>query len=179
MRLSRRAAIATLTLVSGALAGGCRCNEPLVVPDAAALAPPPPPPPPVVRDAGPDVSDASDAGPPAHHAKRPAPPAAPSGGVLKVEGRLAKGEVETVLHAGQSKMRACYDKAHAEDASLKGRVSFRLTVDERGRVTLGEVVTSTLGGDDAEMCMIRATRDFKFPAADGPSIITFPMNFGR
>ena len=43
-------------------------------------------------------------------------------------------------------------------------MTFRLTVDARGRVTLGEVVTSTLGGDDAEMCMIRATRDFKFPA---------------
>jgi hypothetical protein len=115
-----------------------------------------------------------------HHAKRPAPAPAPNGGgAFKVEGSLGKADAEKVIRAGQSKMRACYDKAHAENAALKGRVDFRLTVDDRGRVTLGEVVTSTLGGDDAEMCMIRATRDFKFPAAAGPSTITFPMSFGR
>jgi len=179
MRVPRWAPIAMVTLVPGALAAaGCRCNEPMAVPDAAVALAPPPPPPPVVRDAGPDVPDASDAGPPVHHARRAAPPSAPSGGALRVEGTLPKPDAERVVHAGQAKMRACYDTAHAEDAALKGRVDFRLTVDDRGRVTLGEVVTSTLGGDDAEMCMIRATRDFKFPAGS-PSIITFPMTFGR
>jgi hypothetical protein len=168
-----------VTLIPGALAAaGCRCNEPMAVPDAAVAAPAPPPPS-VVRDAGPDVPDASDGGPPAHHAKRAAPAPAPSGGAFRVEGSLGKADAEKVIQAGQAKMRACYDKARAEDADLKGRVSFRLTVDDRGRVSLGEVVTSTLGGDDAEMCMIRATRDFKFPAAGGPSFITFSMNFGR
>jgi hypothetical protein len=170
-------------VVLGLGAAGClRCNEP-AVPDAGLpVAPPPPPPAPAVRDAGPDVPDASDAGPgPVHHAaKRPAPAPAPSGGgAFKVEGSLARADAEKTVHAGQAKMRACYEAAHAQDAALKGRVVFRLTVDDRGRVTLGEVVTSTLGGDDAEMCMIRATRDFKFPAGGGPSTVSFQMNFGR
>jgi hypothetical protein len=168
------------TLLPGALAAvSCRCNEPMLVPDAAVVPAPPPPPPPVVRDAGPDVPDASEAGAgPPHHAKRLLP-AAPSGGGFKVEGSLPRADAERVLRAGQANMRACFDKAHAENAALEGRVDFRLTVDDRGRVTLGEVVASTLGGDDAEMCMIRATRDFKFPAASGPSFISFAMNFGR
>jgi hypothetical protein len=185
MRLPRWAEIALVTLVplavSGLGAAGClRCNEP-TVPDAGVAVAPPPPPPLVVRDAGPDVPDASDAGSgPVHHAgKRPAPTPAPGGGGFKVEGSLAKADAEKTVHAGQAKMRACYEAAHAQDAALKGRVVFRLSVDDRGRVTLGEVVTSTLGGDDAEMCMIRATRDFKFPAGGGPSTVSFQMNFGR
>jgi hypothetical protein len=172
-----------VTLAGSSLgAAGClRCNAPAVPDAGVAVAPPPPPPPPVVRDAGPDVPDASDAGSgPVHHAgKRPAPTPAPGGGGFKVEGSLAKADAEKTVHAGQAKMRACYEAAHAQDAALKGRVVFRLSVDDRGRVTLGEVVTSTLGGDDAEMCMIRATRDFKFPAGGGPSTVSFQMNFGR
>ncbi len=125
-------------------------------------------------DAGPDVPDASDAGgPPVHHAKKPAPAPAPTGGGgFKVEGTLAKVDAEKVVRAGYSKLRACSPGA-------KGKASFRLTVDPRGRVTLGEVVHSTLSGDDTEMCMIRTTRDLKFPASSGESKIDFGLTFGK
>jgi hypothetical protein len=60
-------------------------------------------------------------------------------------------------------------------------VTFALTTDERGRVTLGEVVKSTLGGGDPEMCMVQAARDWKFPAppGGGESRIEFQIGFGR
>jgi hypothetical protein len=161
-------------------ANGCaRCGAP-ELPDAVAFTPPPPPPPVVVRDAGSDVADAGPDGPPAarHHAvKKPAPSG--GGGALKVEGPLAKGDADQVVHAGAAKMRGCYEAAHAANPALKGRVSFQLTVDTRGRVTLGEVVTSTLADSDPEMCMIRATRDFKFPPAPGESKVTFQLGFPR
>src|SRR6476620_2711395 len=153
-----RIPVLVLLLVTAGAAGCARCNAPKV-PEASAP-PAPPPPPPVIKDAGPDVtdarSDASDAAPagPARPAKKagPAPTGAGAGGI-KVEGSLPKPDAEKIVRAGFAKLRACSPDA-------KGRVTFRLTIDGRGRVTLGEVVTSTLGGDDAEMCMIRATRDF-------------------
>jgi hypothetical protein len=71
-----------------------------------------------------------------------------------------------------AKLRAC-------NPSLPGRVMIRLEVDDRGHVTLGEVVRSTLASGDSELCMVRATRDFKFPAAAGGGTVTFPIVFGR
>jgi hypothetical protein len=174
-------AVLGTVLVLSAASGCARCNAP-ELPDAVAFAPPPPPPPPVVRDAGPDAVDAGPDGPPAthHHAvKKPAPAPSGGGGALKVEGPLAKPDADRVVSAGAARMRSCYEAALAGNPALKGRVSFQLTVDARGRVTLGEVTTSTLGDSDPEMCMIRATRDFKFQPASGESRVTFGMTFGR
>jgi hypothetical protein len=159
-------------------AGGCaRCGAPEPADAApklpsAATAP--------ARDAAPDVTDARsdagdgppDAGPARHPAKKAAAPGGGGGAGFRVEGSLPRAEAEKVVRAGMPKLRACVH-------NLAGKVVFRLTVDARGRVPLGEVVTSTLGGGDPEMCMVRATRDFKFPAAAGESTVSFQMSFAR
>lgn len=148
---------------------------------------PPPPPPPVVRDAAADVvdagGDAGDAGGPRRGGKKPAA-AAPAGGGgpggVKVEGALPKAEADKAVRGVSAKMRACYDQERAKKADLKGRVMFKFTINERGFVTVGEIVTSTLqGGSDAENCMVRAGRDFRFPRGAGESTISFGMTFGR
>lgn len=84
-----------------------------------------------------------------------------------------------MLRAGAGALRACYDGERAKNPALRGRATFRLTVDRRGRVTFGEVVTSTLGGGGTEMCMARATRSFKFPARteDADATVSFQMGF--
>jgi hypothetical protein len=150
--------------------------------------PPPPPAPapvaalpvPLVQDAGADAAvDAQpDAGGPVKHAarKKPAAPAGSGSGGFKVDGKLSKADVERVVRAGMQKLRACYAAAQATKPGLKGRVQFKLTIDHRGGVTLGEVLTSTLGGDP-EMCMVQATRDFRFARSDGESTVAFQMNF--
>jgi hypothetical protein len=172
-----------VTLLVGALCGACMRPQPTPTLDAAPDRPPAPAAP-VVRDAAPDVTDAAPdlaglhARSPAHHA----PAAAPGGSSgFKIEGNISKADAEKTLGAGKAKLRGCYEKEHAKDAALHGKVSFRLTVDERGRVSLGEVVTSTLGGGDPEMCMIEALRDLKFapPAGGGQSKLSFQMTFGR
>jgi hypothetical protein len=159
----------------------CQRSEKLTMPDTANV---PLPPPPLVVDAGSDArdaaSDASDAGPgggrrPAK--KSPAPAGDGGGGGLKVTGSLAKADADRIVRGAAGKLRGCYEKAKAASPSLQGKVTFRLTVDDRGRVTLGEVVTTTLDSGDAEMCMIRLARDFKFPPAGGESTVTFQMNF--
>ena len=171
------------TLAIAVSAGACTRSEP------PALPPPPPvaalPAPPVVQDAGTDASDAAvdappEGGGPIKHAakKKPAAPAASnSAGGLKVDGKLSKDDVEKVVRAGMLKLRGCYAAAKATKPDLKGRVLFKLTIDHRGGVTVGEVVTSTLGGGDPEMCMVQATRDFRFPRTDGESTVGFQMAF--
>jgi hypothetical protein len=170
--------------------GACarRAEAPVVV--DAALERPTPPAAPVVNDAAVDAQtvavDAQPdmAGPPRGHGHRAAPPARPSAGGFKLEGSITKADAETVLHGARGKLNVCYDKELAKNAAggaLRGRVIFRLSIDNRGRVPLAEVVTSTLGGGDPELCMVEALRDLKFPPSStgGESTLTFPMVFGR
>jgi hypothetical protein len=143
-----------------------------------------PPAAPGPKDAAADLTDAASdlAAPPAARSGGHRPPAEPrsAAGGFKIEGNISRSDVERILAIGKPKLRGCYDKEHAGNPALHGKVSFRLTVDDRGRVSLGEVVASTLGGGDPEMCMIEALRDLKFapPAGGGESKLSFQMAFG-
>jgi hypothetical protein len=138
----------------------------------------------VVRDAAAEVGDAApDAAGPAkpHHAgHHPSSDGERASGGFKIEGHLDKADAVKTLAGDKAQLRACYERERAKDPALHGKVSFRLTVDDRGRVSLGEVVTSSLGGGDPEMCMIEALRDLKFapPAGGGESTLSFQMAFG-
>jgi len=169
--------IIVVTILSAVAAGGACTRKP--APDLQPAAAPPPPPPPtpvVVRDAAPDVgdaaTDATDARPAA--AKKPAAaPAGGGGGGLKIEGKLSRADGEKVVRSAQGKLRAC-------GSGKKGRVSFKLTVDDRGHVTVVNIPTSTLpGGSEVETCMVHVLRDLLFPRGAGESTISFQMSFGR
>jgi hypothetical protein len=169
------------------LMGACSRPAAPVERDAAPDRPAPPAAPVVVKDAAAEVGDAApDAtglgARPHPTGHRPsADGARGASGGFKIDGNLAKADAEKTLAGGKAKLRGCYDQERAKNPALHGKVSFRLTVDDRGRVSLGEVVTSSLGGGDPEMCMIEALRDLKFapPAGGGESKLSFQMAFGR
>jgi hypothetical protein len=175
-------------LLTAAMA--CSRSEAPPAPEVAPQPPPPPPAAPVVRDAavdvvdaGGDAGDAGDAGGLRRGGKRPAA-AGPAGGGgpggVKVDGPLPKVDADKAIRGVSAKLRACYDQERAKKPDLKGRVTFKLTINERGFVTVGEIITSTLqGGSDAENCMVRAARDFRFPRGSGESTISFGLTFGR
>jgi len=169
--------------VSGVFVACSRQEAPKLEP-AAAPPPPAPPPAPVVRDAATDVGDAAtdagDAGPVRHAKKAPAAPAAGGSGALKVEGSLPRADGDKVLRAAQPQLRACFEKANPPGSGAKGRVSFKMTVDDRGHVTLTEISKSTLpGGSDVETCMVHVLRDLRFPRASGETTLSFQSSFGR
>jgi hypothetical protein len=153
-------------------------------PEVAPAPPAPPPPAPIVRDAAPDVTDAAtDASDAGGGGKRPV--GAPAGGGagaggLKVEGTLSRADGDKVVRGAQGKLRACFEEAHPKGSGRKGRVSFKMTVNDRGHVTVAEIPTSTLpGGSDVETCMVHVLRDLQFPRGSGESTVSFQMSFGR
>jgi hypothetical protein len=167
--------VSVLALV---LAAACTKKEaPELAP--AAAPPPPPPPAPVVRDAAPDVGDAATDAADARGGGRkwvgvPATGGGAGAGALQVEGSLSRADGDKVIRAAQPKLRACVG------AAGKGRVSFKLTINDRGHVTLTEIPTSSLpGGSEAETCMVHVLRDLRFPRGSGESSVSFQMNFGR
>lgn len=166
------------------LVAGAACTRRAAVVDAAR---PEPAAPPVrdaavdrPRDAQPDLPPDAEARPRGHAHRAPAARPEPAGG-FKVQGDLPRADVEAVLRGARAKLDACYRNERERVPDLAGRVTFRLSVDGRGRVPLAEVVTSTLGGGDPELCMVEALRDLKFPASPsgGDSTLTFPLTFGR
>jgi hypothetical protein len=166
--------------------GGCTRKEAPELQPAAAPAPPPPPPPtpPAVRDAASDVGDAAVDAPVDTHrgsGKRPAaPPAGGGGGGIKVEGSLAHGGGDKVVREAQGKLRECFEQANPKGSGRKGRVSFNMTVDDRGHVTVVNIPTSTLpGGSEVETCMVHVLRDLRFPRSGGESTLSFQMSFAR
>lgn len=184
--MSRLAGCARLGIVLALMTAGACEKRPAVVDAAVAPAVVATPP---VRDAAPDLPrDAQADSPPDaagqaghRHAHRPAEPRpAPAGG-FKIEGGIGRPDAETVLRGARGKLEACFQKARAQAPALAGRVTFRLSVDARGRVPLAEVVSSTLGGGDPELCMVESLRDLKFPPSAGgaTSTLTFPMMFGK
>jgi len=149
--------------------------QPAVAPSVPAPAPV------VVRDAAADVVDAArDAGDARGHggAKKSAGgPAGGGSGGIKVEGSLSRADGEKVVRGAQGKLRACFEAAKTGG---KGRVSFKLTVNDRGHVTLTQIPTSTLpGGSEVETCMVHVLRDLLFPRGTGESTISFQMSFAR
>ncbi len=171
--------------ISLALAATFACTRKEAPELAPAAAPPPAAPAPAVRDAAPDVVDAaSDAGDARPAGKKGAgtPPADGSrgGGGFKVEGSLARADGEKVVRGAQGKLRACFEAAHAAGSGRKGRVSFKLTVNDRGHVAETHIESSTLpGGSDVESCMVNVLRDLRFPRGSGDSTLSFQMSFGR
>lgn len=171
-------------LMALAIVAGCTRKEaPELAP--AAAPPPPPPPAPVVRDAASDVGDAATDTADARGGRKwvgvPATGAAGAGaGALKVEGSLSRADGDKVVRAAQPKLRACFEKANPKGSGRNGRVSFKMTINDRGHVTLTEIPTSSLpGGSDVETCMVHVLRDLLFPRGSGESTIAFQMSFGR
>ena len=180
-RMGAAMAVVAILCVIAVSGGACTRKEAPELQPAAPPPPPPPPPPapPVVRDAASDVGDAAaDAPVDAHRGggKRSAsPPAAGGGGGgITVEGSLAHGGGDKVVREAQGKLRACVGPGR------KGRVSFNMTVDDRGHVTVVNIPTSTLpGGSEVETCMVHVLRDLRFPRSGGESTLSFQMSFAR
>ena len=174
------ALLVTLSILPGA------CSRHAAVPpviDAAPVRPLQPGPTP--KDGA--VEEAIDAHPDAAGAPRAqarrseAPPRPTGGGGFKLAGSLGKADAETVLRGARAQLNACYGDARGKNRALAGQVTFRLSIDNRGRVPLAEVVSSTLGGGEPERCMVEALRELQFPpsATGGESTLSFPMTFGR
>jgi hypothetical protein len=174
--------LSTVALVAAA---ACTRKEAPELAPAAAPPPTAPAPAPAVRDAAPDAVDAaSDAGDARAGGKKwvgtPGGGGTRGGGGFKVEGSLSRADGEKVVRGAQGKLRACYEAAHPSGAGRKGRVSFKLTVNDRGHVAETHIESSTLpGGSDVESCMVRVLRDLRFPRGSGDSSLSFQMSFGR
>ncbi len=62
---------------------------------------------------------------------------------------------------------SCYSVALSEDPTLRGRITFELTVDAAGSVVASRVVESNVSDPRVETCFAEAAATWRFPARTG------------
>jgi hypothetical protein len=100
------------------------------------------------------------------------------GSVQGNDGELSKALVSSVVRAHLASVKACYDRAHAKDATLQGALSLDWTIEPDGRVSRATVASSTLNSSDVENCILRQVTHWVFPKATRTTQVTrFPFAF--
>lgn len=105
---------------------------------------------------------------------------APSNGCDKKCAGSASDAIENALAQKAKQARRCYEKALANDATLKGKVSLNLKIGTNGSVCSVSVASNDIGNDYIGQCAADLFRNSSFPSPTGGCIETnLPLNFTR
>lgn len=87
---------------------------------------------------------------------------------------LSRSQLEAVVLAHGSDVRACLATARLIDANAAGRVRLRLVVGTEGRVLGVDLLEDSAG---AGTCLAATVRGWRFPTADGRTRTELPFDF--
>lgn len=108
-------------------------------------------------------------------------PSGTSGGGKKGRGRKAKRseeEIQIVFDRNRGGFDRLYARALRKDATLEGKVIFRLTIAPTGSVTSVSIVSSELGDPDLERKLKLRVKRLKFKAGNlATTTINYPIDF--
>lgn len=100
-------------------------------------------------------------------------------GTAKVKGQLSKELIDRVVRRHKKQIQFCFEKQLLRHPNLSGKVSLKWIITMSGGVTGAKVSSSSLGNKDAESCMLRSLRSWKFPKPQGGVVeVVYPFHFG-
>ncbi|MFT5682127.1 MAG: hypothetical protein ACI8RZ_003045 [Myxococcota bacterium] len=97
--------------------------------------------------------------------------------IQEVVGSRTTEDIAGIIMRHRSQARHCYELALREEAWLAGRVSYRVVVDEDGRVT-SIAGTDTIGNTTVERCIQSRIRRMRFPTATDSSLFEVRYDLG-
>ncbi len=99
-------------------------------------------------------------------------------GEITASGALDSAAIAAVVKSKLSGIKYCYEKELKNNPKLSGKVLVAFTIGETGDVVSYSVLNSTLGNAEAEQCMLRMIRRWKFPAPKGGQVtVEYPFIF--
>jgi len=98
-------------------------------------------------------------------------------GGAKVHGSLDKDIIRRIVRAHLGRVRHCYEKALASDASLAGKVTVSFVIGADGSVTSASVKDSTLASESVESCVLKAVERMSFPKPIGGGVVAVSYPF--
>jgi len=89
-------------------------------------------------------------------------------GKISVHGGLSEEQVQGALKQQLSLLEPCFQDAQKRQPNLKGKLTFQLTIDARGRISSVKLVKeeSGLKDKDLEQCLMQRLRQLQFPAPE-------------
>jgi eukaryotic-like serine/threonine-protein kinase len=113
---------------------------------------------------------------PAALSARPAPSAAPR---AAAPGSIDPRAVTAVIRSHANAVQECFDRAQMDHPNLRGRMTFRASVDRRGNVTNAWADKQLDDGARLTACILTLARDWKFPppAGDASGSVSYAFVF--
>ncbi len=90
---------------------------------------------------------------------------------------LTPDQVSTVIKANVARLEYCHQRLAARGAAPTGEVSMRFTVLPKGNPVDVQVIAGGPNADKLERCMVARIRALRFPAADAPTPVDYPLLF--
>ncbi len=101
-------------------------------------------------------------------------------GKAKVPDTLDKEEVQQALDRRAGYARMCYFAALADEPTLEGTITLRLTVDGKGEVEEVGSPRATMKSIAVEDCLERGAKGLRFtPPSDAPAMVDVTLTFER
>lgn len=101
-----------------------------------------------------------------------------STGSPDADGGLTKDQINRVVMAHKAALKYCYEKELQRKPSLEGKVELFWVIDAGGEVQKVKVAASTMSDAEVESCMQRQVKNWRFPKATAPTIVSrYPFLF--
>lgn len=96
-----------------------------------------------------------------------------------VFGDVDKKAVSATIRQRMPGLQACYEKALRSNPTLKGKISYTITINPQGRVTQVVVEEDTVNDASVKSCTIAKIKDWRFfsEGAEDSSEVTFGVSF--
>lgn len=99
-------------------------------------------------------------------------------GRASIEGSLDAALIDQVVRANLGSIKYCYEKELTRNPKLAGKIIVQFTINLLGEVVESRIENSSLSNVEAEDCIVRRIRRWKFPKPQGGSVIvSYPFVF--
>lgn len=93
---------------------------------------------------------------------------------------LSEAEINEKFAQKKSSFFKCYTQMIQKDPSIKGEVALSFTIENTGKLSVAEVVSSQIKNEEFKHCLIDVLKRMEFRNFSGPAISTLlPMNFDQ
>ena len=98
--------------------------------------------------------------------------------MLRMQAQTLDADVVTnVVRKNLAHVQYCYERIASRAKAPSGNVTLHFTVEPKGHVSDISVHAAGVNGVKLETCMVSRIKKWKFPAADAPTIVDYPLVF--
>jgi hypothetical protein len=88
---------------------------------------------------------------------------------------LDREAIAKVINEHLHELSSCYERAMITDGAFGGRMLLEWQISPPGAVTSSRVKQSDIKNATFGACVLARLNAWKFPAAKGPSLVTYPL----